>query len=152
MFFRYIIIAFALLIVLFFAIDSFACGEEGPCPGVEDKGHGHAQLKIMNITGGPTVEIPGNIGLRPVMTANGKSSFCYDAVHTHGNDGTIHFQIGGDNPSTLGMFLTKWGRTDLLLNARVTVDDQPLTTSPMELILQPEMEIEIFFHGPPPSK
>ena len=152
MFFRYIIIAAALLIVIFFAIDSFACGGEGPCPGVQDGGHGHAQLKITNMAGGPTVEVPGNIGLKPVKAADGKSSFCYEAVHTHGNDGTIHFQIGGDNPPTLGMFLTKWGRTDLLINAHVKVDGEAITTSPMELILEPEMEIEIFFHGPPPSK
>ena len=141
-------IGIAALFLLFFAVSSFACGGEGPCPGTADAGHGHAYLVITNVTSGTQVPIPGNIGLRPVTNAEGKESFCYEAIHTHGEDATLHFQIGEGNERMLGAFLTKWGRTDLLMNARVTADGEPVK-NPMELQLEPEMKIEIFFHGPP---
>ena len=139
-------------LITFFPVNSFACGGQGPCPGTIDGKHGHAHLVIIDLTTGEKIPTPEKIGLKPMKDAKGNESFCYEAVHTHHQDGTLHFQIDKRNDYTLGAFLTKWGRAGLLTNTtRVTADGETVK-DPMKLVLKSEMNIEILFHGPPKAE
>ena len=134
-------------LMLFSINNGYACGGQGPCAGTSEGVHGHAHLTIINLTSHKEIAIPANIGLKPMKNADGKESFCYEATHTHDASGTLHFQTAEGNITTLGAFLTAWGQTNLLMNARVTADGKTVT-DPMELVLKPEIRIEISFYGP----
>ena len=73
-------------------------------------------------------------------------------VHTHGADGIVHVEAPASVTPTLGDFLDLWEETypddELLAAAReaiaagqVTVNDQPISSDPLDLILADQMRI-----------
>jgi len=86
---------------------------------------------------------PANIGI---------GTDCLYWVHTHATDAIVHIEAPAEVHPTLGDFLDIWARSfpddTLLAKAReaiaagkVTVNDAPISTDPLQLVLEDRMRI-----------
>jgi hypothetical protein len=105
--------------------------------------HIHALVGVK--VGGSVYAPPANIGI---------GTECMYWVHTHATDGIVHVEAPASVSPTLGDFLDLWESTypddELLATAReaiaagkVTVNDQPIGSDPLELVLADQMRIII---------
>ena len=86
---------------------------------------------------------PANIGI---------GTDCLYWVHTHATDAIVHIEAPAEVHPTLGDFLDIWAKSfpddELLAKARdaiaagkVTVNDAPISTDPLQLVLEDRMRI-----------
>jgi hypothetical protein len=96
------------------------------------------------------VRVDGQLYAPPANIGIGAS--CMYWVHTHNTDGIVHVEAPASVSPTLGDFLDLWAESypddQLLAVARVaiaagkvTLDDAPLSSNPLDLVLQDKMRI-----------
>jgi hypothetical protein len=103
--------------------------------------HIHALVGVR--VNGQLYSPPANIGI---------GSDCMYWVHTHATDAIVHIEAPAEVHPTLGDFLDIWANTfpnDTLLKqareaiaaGKVTVNDAPISTDPLRLVLEDRMRI-----------
>lgn len=86
---------------------------------------------------------PANIGI---------GSDCLYWVHTHATDAIVHVEAPAEVHPTLGDFLDIWAESfpddtllqkarDAIAAGKVTVNDAPISTDPLQLVLEDRMRI-----------
>ena len=86
---------------------------------------------------------PANIGI---------GTDCLYWVHTHATDAIVHIEAPAEVHPTLGDFLDIWAKSfpddallakarDAIAAGKVTVNDAPISTDPLELVLEDRMRI-----------
>jgi hypothetical protein len=120
-----------------------AAGTEIKCDlgGHDAAYHIHALVGVR--IDGAVYAPPANIGI---------GTDCMYWVHTHNPDGIVHIEAPASVSPTLGDFMGLWAQSfpddpllktarDAIAAGKVTVNDVPLTTDPMELVLEDRMRI-----------
>ena len=86
---------------------------------------------------------PANIGI---------GTDCLYWVHTHATDAIVHIEAPAEVHPTLGDFLDIWAKSfpddallakarDAIAAGKVTVNDAPISTDPLQLVLEDRMRI-----------
>ena len=86
---------------------------------------------------------PANIGI---------GTDCLYWVHTHATDAIVHVEAPAEVHPTLGDFLDIWAKSfpddallakarDAIAAGKVTVNDAPISTDPLQLVLEDRMRI-----------
>jgi hypothetical protein len=109
--------------------------------GHENAYHIHALVGVK--VDGQLYAPPANIGI---------SSTCIYWVHTHNTDAIVHVEAPANVSPTLGDFLDLWAQSypddqllaaarDAIAAGKVTVDDAPISSNPLDLVFQDKMRI-----------
>ncbi|GEM_PF-2977067 len=140
------LVIIAVVLMLSFSVSVFACGGVGPCKDTRRGGDLHAYLTIYDRGHGNQIVIPRGMGLEDVVEQNGKSNFCYHAVHTHDDTGILHLVISSKNDLRLSTFLGAGWRDPAVQRAKIVVNGKQIPPG-VDVRIKPEMDIKIFVHS-----
>lgn len=110
--------------------------------------HVHTHLTL--IVEGETVDVPGNIGIRPD---------CLFWLHTHSPNGILHVEAPEERAFTLGQFFDVWGQplssmqlldrtTDASHEVQATVNGETWSGDPADIPLN-DLTTVVLQYGPP---